>query len=73
MPASRLANDFLGGLFACRVMSSHSGLPNWESGLSDYFIGRLNKENGCETTITLDRRAARHSISLCSQNRKDTR
>lgn len=28
---------------------------------SDYLIGRLNKERGCETTITLDRKAASHA------------
>ena len=28
---------------------------------SDYLIGRLNKERGCDTTVTLDRKASSHA------------
>lgn len=36
---------------------------DWKKGkadFSDYLIGRMNLERGCETTITLDRKAASH-------------
>jgi len=39
-------------------------LHDWKAGkadFSDYLIGRLNKEKGCETTLTLDKKAAGHS------------
>jgi predicted nucleic-acid-binding protein len=39
-------------------------LKEFESGkadFSDYLIGYLNKEQGCELTITLDKKAASHS------------
>jgi len=41
---------------------------NGKADFSDYLIGRLNKERGCETTITFDRKAANHpSFSLLSK------
>jgi len=43
--------------------SVRGAVQDWRKGkadFSDYLIGRLNKERGCETTITLDRKAASH-------------
>ncbi len=43
--------------------SVRGAIHDWKKGkadFSDYLIGRLNKVRGCETTITLDKKAASH-------------
>jgi predicted nucleic-acid-binding protein len=43
------------------VRSAMKDFENGKADFSDYLIGHLNAKHGCETTVTLDLRAADHS------------